>query len=250
MVIIDTHSHLGNCQVFDLEVGEEELLGAMDRHGVNASIVFPFPGATDIPATHDRVHRLAQAHPGRIFGLASVNPHLPLQEYAHEVRRCVRELGFVGIKLHTIGHAINPLSKDAQKVYETAQELDVPVVAHTGLGVPFALPSLFLRVAQSYPGVKFVLAHAGYGMFTAEALAVARVCPNVYLETSWCPAHMIGGLFKALEPGRLMWGSDVPVNVGVEMAKVEGLQPEAAHRAAYLGKAAVDLYRLEGVWEG
>ncbi len=249
-MIIDTHAHLGNCQVFDLEVGEEELLTAMDAHRVNAAIVFPFPGATDVPATHDRISRLAQAHPGRIFGLASVNPHLPPGEYAAEVRRCVRELGFVGVKLHTIGHAVNPLSKDAQKVYEAAQELDVPVMAHTGLGVPFALPSLFLTVSRSYPQVKFVLAHAGYGMFTAEALAVARVCPNVYLETSWCPAHMIGNLIRTLEPGRLVWGSDVPVNVGVELAKVEGLQPDFERRTAYLGSAAVELFRLEGVWDG
>ncbi len=245
-MIIDAHAHLGDCRVFDLEVREEQLLAAMDSHGVNAAIVLPFPGASCVPAVHDRIAKLAGAHPGRIYGLASVNPHLPRQEYAAEVERCVRDLGFVGVKLHTLGHGVNPPSKDAQTVYEVAEALGVPVMAHTGTGVPFALPSLFLPIARSHPGLKLVLAHAGFGIYTLEALAVARECPNIYLESSWCPPQAIGNLIGTLEPGRVLFGSDLPVNLGVELAKVEAISPDPKRRAAFLGGAAASVFRLPG----
>ena len=47
-----------------------------------------------------------------------------------------------------------------------------------------------------------------------------------------------------------MMGSDSTVNLGVELAKVEELALEPCRRTAYLGSAAVDLFRLQGVWEG
>ena len=103
---IDAHSHLGTCRVFDSEQPPSALLQAMDRHGIDASVVQPFPGAPDPGAVHDEIARLAREHPGRIYGVASLSPHLPVEAYRAEVRRCVRDLGFVGVKAHALGHAI------------------------------------------------------------------------------------------------------------------------------------------------
>ncbi len=245
-MLIDAHAHLGDCSVFDLEITEEQLLAALDKHHVDAAIVQPFPGAGNASAVHDRIAELARNHPGRIFGLASISPHLPREQYTAEIERCVRDLGFIGVKLHTFGHAVNPGSKDAQTVYEVALGLDVPVMAHTGTGVPFALPSLFIPVARSHPQLRLVLAHAGFGIYTPEAAVVARECPNVYLETSWCAPQAIRLLIRTLKPGRVMFGSDLPINLGVELAKVEAVAPEPAQREAFLASAAAVVFRLPG----
>lgn len=45
MKILDAHSHIGKCRVFDLDVTEEDLIKNMDANGIDAAIVQPFPGA-------------------------------------------------------------------------------------------------------------------------------------------------------------------------------------------------------------
>jgi len=149
MQVIDGHAHLGFCCILGLEVRAEELLAAMDKHKIDAAVVMPFPGAPDPIRVHNEIADLTQKHPGRIYGMVNLNPHCDRDEYESEARRCVEGLGFVGVKLHTVGHAINPLSADASKVFELARELEIPIMVHSGSGTPF---SPFPLPAQS-PGV-------------------------------------------------------------------------------------------------
>ena len=81
--------------------------------------------------------------------------------YHREIERCVRELGFVGIKLDTFGHAVNPLSQDGQTVFEAAREFNVPVLVR-GTGIPFGLPSILLARAREFGDVKIVIGHSGW----------------------------------------------------------------------------------------
>lgn len=245
-MIIDGHAHLGSCRIFDVTVTAEELLRTMDENSVDASIVLPLPGAPDCPAAHDDIAALAQRHPGRIYGVASLNPHVDDDAYFAEVQRCVRDLGFVGLKLHPAGHACPPTGRDATKVFETARALRIPVIIHTGIGVPWALPSLVIPRAQQYPDVKIVLAHSGAYIYTAEAYLAATLCPNIYLETSWCGPHRIHEMAEALGPERVMFGADLPANVPTELAKYRtgGLSPEA--QEICLGRSAMGVFGIKG----
>ena len=47
------------------------------------------------------------------------------------------------------GYAVNPNGQDAQTIFEIARELVVPVVVHTGTGIPFGLPSAVLPRAPA-----------------------------------------------------------------------------------------------------
>jgi predicted TIM-barrel fold metal-dependent hydrolase len=98
-MIIDAHAHLGTCRVFDLDVSEHLLLEKLESNGVDALIVQPFPGAPDPAAVHNRIAALAERHPGGIYGLASLNPHIGHDAYRAELTRCVRDLGFVGVPI-------------------------------------------------------------------------------------------------------------------------------------------------------
>jgi uncharacterized protein len=243
-MIVDAHMHLGEDRVFDDDVSEQALMDALDRHGVDAAIVQPFPGVASPAAVHDRIAGLAAKHPGRIFGLVSLSPHRDQDEYYREAERCVRDLAFVAIKLHTIGHAVNPLSRDGELVFATAAALGVPVMVHTGVGVPFALPSLVLPGARKHPDTPVVLAHAGALMYTQEALVVATMAPNVYLETSWIGPPMLGALVQQLGPQRVMFGSDLLPNIPVELAKYRTSGLSDAALAATMQGTATQVFRL------
>lgn len=244
MPIVDAHTHVGDCRVFDLEVSAEELLSAMDRGGVDAAIVMPFPGASAPRRVHDEIAELARKYPGRIFGMVNLNPHCDPDEYFAEACRCVKELGFVALKLHTVGHAVNPLSRDGGVVFQTAQELGVPVMVHSGPGVPFALPAHLLPRAREFPNVKIVVAHAGFTFYTGEAFALAKECANVYLETSWLFPDDIRWLVKALGPQRVMMGSDLPRNIRPSLVIAEEADLTPEEREWFLGRTAIEVFGL------
>jgi hypothetical protein len=216
----------------------------MDENGIDAAIVQPYPGARDAVKTHDQIAELCHKYPGRFYGLVSLTPHQDHDAYRREVERCVKQLKFVGVKIHTIGHSVNPLSEDADFVFQTASELGIPVMVHTGPGVPFALPALCIPPARKYTSLKIVLAHAGFAVFSAEAQVAASVCSNLYLETSWCIADDIDWMIATIGSKRVMMGSDLPKNVPVEIAKYKALDLKPDTWAQVMGQTAIDVFRL------
>jgi predicted TIM-barrel fold metal-dependent hydrolase len=179
----------------------------------------------------------------------NVNPHVDRDRVHREAERCVRQLGFVGIVLDTFGYAVNPNGQDAQTIFEIGRELAVPVVVHTGTGVPFGLPSAVLPRAREYSDVKIVLAHAGAGLYTVEADVVAREAANVYLETSWCRDVDVKQLINDLGANRVMFGADIPASVGAELAKIRALNLYQFQQHLVFGQAAIDVFALQGVPE-
>jgi len=242
MRIVDAHSHLGTCRVFDADQPASLLLETIDRHGIDTTVVQPFPGAPDPRAVHDEIARLADDHPRRIAGLASLTPHQAPDAYRAEIRRCVEELGFVGVKCHSIGHAVNPRSRDARLVFETAAELGIPVMVHTGHGVPFAEPAMWIPLARDFPDTTVILAHAGAPGFTGPAVVVAEVCPNVVLETSWTSVHDLRRAIATLGAARMLFGSDLTPNAGLELAKYRSLGLSDEDLAACLGGNAARVF--------
>src|SRR5512146_952036 len=83
--LVDAHEHLGDCRVFGLNTNEDDLLRRMEDCEIDAMIVQPYPGATNAMKTHDRIANLCAKHPGRFFGLASLNPHQDRDAYRKEI---------------------------------------------------------------------------------------------------------------------------------------------------------------------
>src|SRR5262245_61241248 len=99
MPVVDVHAHLGVDQIFEYEFTRDELFHGQTGNDVAATIVQPASVAdlATVRAQHDVIAALAAEFPGRFFGMAGPNPRLPEADYFAEVRRCVRDLGFVGL---------------------------------------------------------------------------------------------------------------------------------------------------------
>jgi len=242
-MIIDSHEHLGDTRVFDLVIDEEELMGALDQNHVDIALVLPFPGSNE-PAIHDRIAGLAEKHRKRIYGVVSLDPHIDEDKYYQEVERCVKDLKFVGLKVHPLGHACVLASKDADKIFQAAQDFDIPLIIHTGIGVPLALPSVIIPRAKQFPRVKIVMAHSGAYVYTSEAFVVAAECPNVFLETSWCAPHHIKRLVNQFGAQRVMFASDLPSNMASELAKYTSIGLSSAQLEQCLSGTAREVFKL------
>ena len=245
MDIVDTHGHLGLSPSGNgHDTSEEQVLAAMAAEGVAATLVMPQALQPDERATHDRVARFVATHPGRIYGMACISPLWDEDAYFTEARRCVRDLGFVAIKLHPAAYNTAPTVQRAEKCFRAAAELDVPLIVHTGLGAPAALPSLVISRAKQFPNLAIVLAHAGFVAYADEALVVAETCPNVYLEPSWCQYYQARHMAETIGSERMLMGSDHPANLAVELAKWRATSLPEHDLANALGRTARRLFRL------
>lgn len=246
-MLIDVHAHLGEGVVSGATTTESDLLETWEAAAIDVAIVQPTMQRADMESQqsiHDRIARLASTYPGRVYGMCSLSPHLPPQLYREEARRCIEELGFVGIKLNPLTQACSPLGPSGLMVFETCQALGVPIMVHTGTGLPISLPSLVLPRARQFPELKIVLAHSGMLWLADEAIIVAQECPNVYLETSWTPAYVIKAMLRVLEPRRLLFASDMWDNATTEVAKWQAVPMNGADREWVMWRTAVEVYNL------
>jgi predicted TIM-barrel fold metal-dependent hydrolase len=244
-MLVDAHQHIGDCRVFDAEVDEEAVTVSIASHGLDRVLVMPFPGAADPVAVHDRIAVLSQATGGAVRGIVNTTPHQDHGAYSAEAERCVTELKFVALKLHTIGHAVDPCSRDGLMVFAEASRLGVPVIVHTGgAGEPFAHPARLLAPARQWSDTPVVLAHAGMGVASHEAASVAEVCPNVYLETSWCGVLDTAMIARRIGSQRMLMGSDAAENVGIEIAKHHAIGLSEDEIADCLGDTAARVFGL------
>jgi len=235
MKIVDAHVHLGDCRMCEYDNSEAEVFRAREEHGVSTLLLQPFPNPRDADGAHAQISALCRKHAGQVFGIISINPHDDARAYKSRVRTTFDLGGFVGIKLHTLGHAVHPESKDAHAVYEIARDLGLPVMVHTGL-TNFGAPSLLTGPALQYPELTFILAHSGWGGQAGEAIAAAKAASNIYLETSWISIDDKLAAVTALGSARVMLGSDTLLNMGVEI-----FQYNLLHKAGKISASDLEL---------
>jgi len=185
-----------------------------------------------VPGDEESVAVAIAQHPERFVGFFMVNPTQP--KTVERIRWAVGELGLRCICLFPAMHRYHVYEDKAIEVFETAASLDEAVVfVHCGvlsLGVRkklglasrfamrFSNPLDLHSVALSYPELPMIIPHFGAGLLR-EALMVADLCPNIYLDTSssnsWIkyhPALNLEEVFRqALEvvgADRLLFGTD------------------------------------------
>jgi len=242
-MIIDVHSHLGWDYSFDESFEKEPLIQKMGQ--VDIQIVQP--GTThnidDARRQHDEIAGLCKEYPGRFYGMAAPNPHLPGGQYEDEVGRCVGALGFVGIKMHTYGAAVHPNGAAGRRVFDAARAHGVPVMIHTGSGMPFASPINVIKPAKEYPDVKVVMAHLGTMLLADEVDFVFSQCANVYGDTSWTAGYILRRYIRGFGD-RLMLASDLADNLQTEIAKIKSIGLSAEEQDAVFYKTAKKIYKL------
>lgn len=245
-MIIDVHSHLGWDYVFDEAFTKEEQLTKHKQFAVTQTILQPASchDLESVREQHNAIAAMTIEFPGEFYGMSNPNPHLRDDLYEDEVRRCIEQLGFVGIKLHTFAHAVHPASRDGLKVFKLARKLNVPVMIHTGAGIPFANPSNLIPVAEEFSDVNMVIAHCGMMVMAGEtALAMGR-CENIYADITWTGGFMLRHWAEELGAHRFMFGTDHADNTGTELAKLATCGLKEDQVEWMLHKTARSIYRL------
>jgi predicted TIM-barrel fold metal-dependent hydrolase len=151
---------------------------------------------SSVPGDEASVESAMAEFPGRFFGFFMVNP---LEESAVERVQIALRCGLHAVCLFPGMHRYAVTDPHAEAVIRAAAAfsgravfvhcgvLTVGIRKKLGLHSPFDMrysnPLELHSTALRYPGLKFVLPHFGAG-YLREALMLADLCPNVYLDTS------------------------------------------------------------------
>jgi uncharacterized protein len=226
----------------------ERWIAELDRHGVDRACLI-----ASAHGDEESVAAAVSAYPDRFFGYFMLDPLQP-----DALDRVTAAAGNPHLHCMCLFPAMHTFSiADARLVpiFEIASDRGLAVFVHCGalsVGVRkrLALPSQFdMRysnpldlhpVALHFPHIRFIVPHFGAGFFR-EALMLADLCPNVWLDTSSSNRWMtydgldLRAVFQRsldlLSPQRLLFGTD------------SSFFPRAWH-AAILEQQATALYEL------
>jgi predicted TIM-barrel fold metal-dependent hydrolase len=156
-----------------------------------------------------------------LFG--GVNP-TPEFDIRSELEQQYSKLEIVGVKLHPVHHCFKPndyLEKSNSqllRVYEFAEDHDLPVMFHTGTSVgvgsrnKFGDPIYIDDVAVDFPRLKIIISHAGRPIWFQTAFTLCRIHENIYLELSGIPPKRLKEYLPRLAElsSKAIYGSDYP----------------------------------------
>jgi aminocarboxymuconate-semialdehyde decarboxylase len=198
-----------------------------------------------IPRINDDIATLVSKHPGKLYGLATVDVFSG-EEGARELTRAVRDLGLRGVFIESAKKDLLPNAPQARPTLAAAAELGVPVFVHpitdptmhkrfgqTGRqGVrlargtinSLALLSLLeggvfdelpkLRIVVTTLAIGGVLMAGGFG----DGQRIRRDTPeaqrrHVYIDTMGLHPALVGSVVELLGADHVLAGTDWPIVV-------------------------------------
>jgi predicted TIM-barrel fold metal-dependent hydrolase len=213
-----------------LDGNPDKLIKEMDGAGIDKSVGLAadwgkgfIPGLrleTDVEEFNKYVSDAVKKYPDRLVGFVGVDPR---RKNASEIiERGLRDWGMKGIKLYP-PTGFRPSDDVCTPIYKKALDHDVPVLTHTGpVAGPFyaecARPIYVDEVAGKFPELKIIMAHAGWGIWLDEVIAILVTRPRVYTDISawgqtfhhYDQSYLVASLRRLINvaPARVLFGSD------------------------------------------
>jgi predicted TIM-barrel fold metal-dependent hydrolase len=241
-VIVDMHMHVDSIDALGWHMTAEQCLAAMDEAGIDRAVIMTI---TDLPEVNpDALEMIAGAcagSGGRLSAFARIHPWYA--ERAGELLRlAVGDYGFVGLKLHPVSSIAHPYGDETVALVRVAAELRVPTLFHCA-DEPMTTPLSILPLARACPDAAIILGHMGGYFHVEEALTVAELAGNIFLETSAVPyPQWIRRAVDLIGPERVLFGSDGPVcSPLLEVEKVRQADLDEHEYSVVMGAAAVEL---------
>lgn len=207
------------------------------RLGAKVYGIYPRPDNAGVAA-------LLEAHPTRFFGWIFLNPRADRDVLA-SLERWRSVPGMIGVKLHPHWHdypteLLSPLLR-------RVEELGLPIVIHLGFGERGDVRA----IAERFPKLCIVSAHAGFP-FYGDLWAIARFCPNLYVDLSspYIDEALARDAVREMGPDRCLYGTDAPYgfhegdgsyDYGRIRGWVERMPVTSAERERMLGGTFLDL---------
>jgi hypothetical protein len=242
----------------------DRLIDKMDEGGIDITVAVTVDDFNIKKLTSEKMQiqnrimgEAVQRHPGRIIGLAGIDPRRP--DAADMARVCLEEYGLRGFKYHP-DNGFDPAGLESCKVLEVLAKHKGILLSHTSPLMPkgrckFAEPILLADIAVDFPEIKIIAAHMGGYINWRPWAALAAFQSTMYGDLAvWDNlAFKNYGLFcrelrDAIDLAgstKILFGSDAPIQTLLHPMKamVKFIQdlPEKAPAGIRFTKEEVEL---------
>jgi len=197
-MIIDCHVHV----LGDTGKTAKEALAAFDSAGINRAVVISDDPVehTDVRANVEYVLQLARQADGRIYPFVWLDPLAP---DALDILSWAKDEGIRGVKL--IPFHWFPYDPPLLRVYEKVQELELPILFHSGILWLWGDTSRQCRPANfeilmEYPDIRFALGHCSWP-WCYECFCVINKTRNLRPRRGLDPHQAFGDLTPGMPEG-------------------------------------------------
>lgn len=249
------HEHVyykaGTLQLDEVHLADD--IAHMDALGIDRMIVSnPIAGDRHCPpesfiAANNIVYEATKLYPGKVYGMAFVNPGYH-DAMLKELERCVKELGFVGVKLYHHYFMDDPAQF---ALVEKCIELDIPVLMHSAAATDPSTKKMQPRLSNGvhmanlgrrYPEATLLMGHIGGGGDWQWSIKAIQDVPNVYADMSGSvhDRPLMEESVKYLGADRILFASDGSWESAV--AKILGSDITDSEKKTILAGTAFNKY--------
>jgi len=248
-MIIDSHVHISlyNGNAKSLQEAFGLFLVEMEKNKIDAAIIIPdnIEGSDGIADLEKVIELIGDRKNMFLLGSPQIiqRGSSELEKY----RKLLVEGKIKGIKFFPGHDPYYPTDEGCLPYYELCQELDVPVLFHTGENsgdsecAKWNDPKYIVKVAKKYPNLKIIITHY-YWPKLDYCYEMTKDVPNIYFELAAMADDEVveksGGMEKVKEilkktiadrPDKVIFGTDWPMcDIGkhIELVKTLGMDKE------------------------
>jgi hypothetical protein len=229
-MIIDADVHISPSDDARGSIRIDELLRRMDRAGVDKAVTWLQPPyLREVAPSNHYVFEAMKQQPDRILGFGWVDPNLGVERMKDEVKRCIDDYRFYGVKLNGAQNSF----------YIDDPVLSLPLIeaiAKTGKMLAFHIgtdayeathPFRLAKIARMFPHTQIFMIHlggVGFHDLSNAAIEVLAEHLNITAIGSAIRPQPILKAIKTVGAHRVCFGSDTPFELmHVELAKYHAL---------------------------
>jgi len=247
MLVVDAHAHIGFSHPYaPLRVRTTEgIVKLMDRFGIDKACVSSLLGIYyNFVEGNAELKREVEKFPDRFIPFCVVQPRYG-EEALLELRKCVKEWGWKGLKLHPSAGGYPADCLSAQRVVEEAVRLRIPVAIHTWID-DLSRPWRVGNLAEMFPDATLIMYHMGWFQWQ-EALEQAKKYDNIILDTTQSMyIRLVEPVVKAIGAERVVWGTNLPISYpGPNLVRVKTARITEEERRLILGENMLRILKLK-----
>jgi predicted TIM-barrel fold metal-dependent hydrolase len=240
----------------------DALIKMLKTAGISKAVLLSIATPEVVMPPNESIKNIVEKSGGMFIGFAGINP-IKGDEAINELEKAHSE-GFKGVKLYPPLQNFKPNDKKLYAFYERAQQLNMPLLFHTGVSwireveLAYCHPLEIEDLVVAFPNLKVILTHMGFP-WVWEAAMMAVKYENVYLDLSGVftgtpKEHIFHVFTKILTPSfvsrfladKIVFGSDWPRMEPFKMAEaVRSLPIERTVLDKIMRKNALKILNIE-----
>lgn len=204
MFVFDAHLHMGYLSDTDI-IQPTDINSFIHKHNVCGGAIMPTASINGLDDFKLHIDLYKKADYVGFSTILYVTPEIIesiKKSSASELWMCE----FIGLKIHP--EAIDYTEMDLERIIEFAVHVSLPLFIHTG-GKYNSEAIRFEKLIKHNPNQIIVLCHARP---SDQAFYLIDKYPNVWVDTAFLPIDDLYTKISLNNQGRILFGSDYPIN--------------------------------------